>query len=348
MDTVMEAGTALPANASGTLRAAQALAGQGDFRGALAIAAEALRGGGPRDPALLSAMVRWRRDGFHTLPRRPRAAGWPPALPDPFPGAQGIPQIAAADLTPGILGGAIQHHGLLRVNGLASPEQAAALQAGIDRAMAGRDAEQAGTPGTDGYYERLAMHDMDGKRHWVEGGGAVWTADSPPMLFDVIELFREKGIIEQIATYMGEPPLLSVAKSTLRRVPVTSKTDWHQDGAFLGRGIKAVNVWLALTQCGVDSPGMDIVAQRLPYIVQTQSHGAYFDWSVGQGIVDVLEQGGAPVLTPEFMPGDALLFDQMMLHRTSVRPHMTKMRWAIESWFFAASDYPLEQVPLLV
>ena len=35
----------------------------------------------------------------------------------------------------------------------------------------------------------------------------------------------------------------------------TSNTDWHQDGAFLGKGIRALNVWVALTDCGVDAPG---------------------------------------------------------------------------------------------
>jgi ectoine hydroxylase-related dioxygenase (phytanoyl-CoA dioxygenase family) len=147
---------------------------------------------------------------------------------------------------------------------------------------------------------------------------------------------------------MGERPALSVAKSTLRRVQPTGGHDWHQDGAFLGRDVRSVNVWLALSDCGSTAPGMDVVGSRLPYILQTHSHGAYFDWSVGQGMVDILAEGGAPVLTPEFGPGDALLFDHMMLHRTSVKPGMTGTRWAIESWFFAPTCYPYDQIPLLV
>jgi hypothetical protein len=38
----------------------------------------------------------------------------------------------------------------------------------------------------------------------------------------------------------------------------------------------------------------------------------------------------------------------MTLHRTAVDPAtMTGERYAIESWFFAASTYPYEQVPIL-
>ena len=36
----------------------------------------------------------------------------------------------------------------------------------------------------------------------------------------------------------GERPALSANKATLRRVPVKTSTDWHQDGAFLGQDIR--------------------------------------------------------------------------------------------------------------
>ena len=47
-------------------------------------------------------------------------------------------------------------------------------------------------------------------------------------------------------------------------------------------------------------------------------------------------------------PGDAVLFDHLLLHRTGVDPSMTATRYATETWFFAPSAYPdpLKQVPL--
>src|SRR5438094_756451 len=69
-------------------------------------------------------------------------------------------------------------------------------------------------------------------------------------------------------------------------------------------------------------------------------------WSVGDSVVrDVAD--GAPILRPVFGPGDALFFDNMFLHRTAADPAMTEPRYAIESWFFAPSRYPDDQVPLV-
>jgi len=327
--------------------AAWNFARQGDIPAAIATAVRCARE--TQDTTLLAELVKWRREAFTHVSHPPGPASWPPELPDPFPGHNGIPAIAAADLTAEILGGAILHHGSLRVNGLVSPARAETLRQGTDRAMAARDDAHAGRPASDpGWYVPLDAPTLENSRNWVESSGAVWTADCPPMLFEVIEAFRDAGVIDHIADLMGERPVLSVGKSTLRRVPVTTGTDWHQDGAFLGRDVRSVNVWLALSPCGVDAAGLDVVGRRLPYIVQTGSHGAHFEWAVGPGLVDMLASGGAPVEAPAFAAGDALLFDHMMLHRTGIRPGMTRERWAIESWFFAPSNYPAEHVPLLV
>jgi hypothetical protein len=327
--------------------AAFRLAAQGDYAAAIEHGMRAVRD--RPDAELLSAMAVWRRDAFGRMTHPAGPAVWPPSLPDPFPGVAGIPAIEASALTAEILGGAILHHGSLRVNGLVKPDVVERLKAGIDRAIAAQDEANAGRPDADGnWYSPLDVPSLTKARQWSQGCGAVWTADSPPMLEAVIGALRECGVLDAIAGLMGERPALSVAKSTLRRVQPTGGHDWHQDGAFLGRDVRSVNVWLALSNCGSTAPGMDVVGSRLPYILQTHSHGAYFDWSVGQGMVDILAEGGAPVLTPEFGPGDALLFDHMMLHRTSVKPGMTGTRWAIESWFFAPTCYPYDQIPLLV
>lgn len=334
------------ADLSQDAEAAWRLARHGDLPGAIAAATAVLRRTG--DTALLGALPEWRRQAFSQVAHPAGPATWPPNLPDPFPGCTGIPAISAAELTAAVLGGAILHHGSLRVNGLVAPHDADALRNGIDRALAARDDHYAGRPTTDpGWYKQISVP-IDGRRTWIEGTGAVWTADCPAMLFKVIDAFSRAGAIDCIAELMRQRPALSVGKSTLRRVPHDTGTDWHQDGAFLGRDVRSVNVWLALSPCGVDAPGLDVVSRRLPYIVQTGSHGSAFDWSVGPGMIKLLEEGGAQVESPEFAPGDALLFDHMMLHRTGAGAAMTRPRWAIESWFFAPSHYPPEQVPLLI
>jgi mannose-6-phosphate isomerase-like protein (cupin superfamily) len=48
-----------------------------------------------------------------------------------------------------------------------------------------------------------------------------------------------------------------------------------------------------------------------------------------------------------FGPGDVLLFDHLLLHRTASGPEMTRDRHAMETWLFAPSTYPEGQIPLV-
>ena len=162
----------------------------------------------------------------------------------------------------------------------------------------------------------------------------------------IVEALRfEKVVPADRLLHLGERPVLAAKKFTLRRVPLAQTADWHQDGAFLGRDIRAVNVWVALSPCGEDSPGLDVVARRMPDIAPTGTEGAWFDWSVGAPVVDRVAEG-APIQRPIFEAGDAMLFDDMLLHRTAIDPEMTRERYAIESWFFAPSRYPGDQIPV--
>ena len=108
-----------------------------------------------------------------------------------------------------------------------------------------------------------------------------------------------------------------------------------------------MNLWIALTDCGVDAPSMDMVPRRLDYIVPTGTEGAVFTWSVSKAAIAEACDGGEPTHL-HFKAGDAIVFDEMNLHRTSTLPGMSKPRYAIEAWFFAPSCYPLDQLPLLL
>ena len=185
-------------------------------------------------------------------------------------------------------------------------------------------------------------------RTFVNKGSGTWLADSPRLLFDLIETFEAAGMRSTVTGYLGERPAISVNKATLRRAAPTVSTEWwHQDGAFLGEGIRALNVWLALTDCGRDAPGMDVVARRLNGVVESGTEDADFEWSVGRRLVDRVSEGR--ISRPVFRAGDALLFDHLCLHKTAASEDMTKTRYATETWFFAPSAYPdpQRQVPLV-
>ncbi len=262
---------------------------------------------------------------------------------------QGIPVIDAADLGPAVARTAIEGHGCVHVRGLLDAEQSQRLAEGIDLAFAGYDGE-AGDRDASPWYHPFAPsagYKLGGGRKWNRAGGAIWAADSPRMMFELLDAYERAGLREVIGSYLGERPAMSMNKSVLRRVPPdTQGADWHQDGAFLGSEIRSLNVWVALSDCGRDAPGMEIVPKRLDEIAETGTAGANFDWSVGTAVV---ERVAAPegTVTPEFRAGDALLFDHMNLHRTAADPSMTRSRYAIETWFFAPSVYPEKQVPLV-
>jgi hypothetical protein len=58
--------------------------------------------------------------------------------------------------------------------------------------------------------------------------------------------------------------------------------------------------------------------------------------------------GVTTILRPIFVPGDALFFDELFLHKTGSDPDMPNPRFAIENWFFGASGFPLDYAPIAV
>jgi len=280
-----------------------------------------------------------------TAPPLPEPGACPPT--DTWP-----PAIDRDELTAALLHSSIKAHGCLLVRRLLSRERAATFVEAIDRALAGYDARAAGAddPSHAVWYEPFVPRGslLDITRSWLREGGGVLMADSPRAFFDILDTYDEIGLLDIIGRAIGERPLLSLDKSTLRRVAHGDGIEWHQDGAFLGADIRAVNVWAALTHAGADAPGLDIVPTRLDRIVPTGSGDASFSWSVGTTVIDET-RGALPIARPVFEPGDALLFDGMLLHRTSSEPGMIGVRYAIESWFFAPSTFPSQQrFPLYV
>jgi hypothetical protein len=305
-----------------------------------------------RDARLEQRLVYLRHNAFADLVPASGLAVWPPSAPDLFETTTGLPEVSAGDLSAETLASGIIRHGCLLVRGLIAPPVVARLKDSIDEAFAALDAHSSGAPvsETTPWYSPFTAAPgysvVGGSRKWVTDGGGVWTVDSPRAMFEILEAFDEIGLAEPLTGYLGERPALSVKKWTLRRVPTTSGTNWHQDGAFLGEDIRTVNVWLTLSHCGDTAPSLDVVARRFDRLAETGTAGALFDWSVGEAVVERVADG-APILRPTFEPGDALFFDNMFLHRTGVDPSMTQTRYAIESWFFAPSRYPNDQVPLV-
>jgi hypothetical protein len=338
----------LPGGVAEVLAEAAALAEQGVFREAVdtLMAANRAEACAPIEERL----VELRHEAVATaFPPPTRSPSKVPET-DPFD-APGIPEVDARELTVDVLGAALAHRGSLLVRGLLDPETAEELRQDVVRALEACDAFRAGAPVTETspWYVPFEAHEGYSfgtlERTFSRVLGGVLSVESPRTLFDVISAFNEAGIGNLLDEYFGEWPAISAKKSTLRLATPESPTEWHQDGAFLGSDTRTVNVWTALTDCGVDAPGVEVFARPFDDIVRTGGETARFDWSVSPDQAEQLQRGD--IERPTFSPGDALIFNQLTLHRTGLSPSMTKDRYAIESWFFAPSTYPYEQVPIL-
>ena len=327
---------------------AERLAAEGRGLDAIRVLTEANQA--HRDPEVEQRLVTLRHEVFSSLSRR-RPEDLPAEVVAETPTVP-FTAIEPAALSPARLRAGLAQHGCVMVRGLIPPDRAEALASGIDRALDAFDTcaadpgRTAAPPWYSPFTPQAGEYRVGGRRGWVRASGALWTADSPRMFFELMELVDDTGIGALVESYFGERPALSANKCTLRRVPVDTNTNWHQDGAFLGRHVRTLNLWLALSPCGTDAPGLDVVPRRFDEVLPTGTDGALFDWSISPTLVEDAAGGPEAVLSPAFLPGDALLFDHLFVHRTGVTPGMTRERRAIETWFFAPSTYPEGQIPL--
>jgi hypothetical protein len=320
-------------------------------------------------PALERALVTTRfAAGQQAVRAVPPRGSWPPVHPDLFGDVDGVVEIEPHRLDAGTLGSAVTHHGCLIVRGLIDPATAERLRGNIDRSFEARRALEAGEMTADQAAPWYVPTDIGGKMHQFGRANYVRAIDSPRGLADLIGVFTRTGLLEAATGYLGERPAFSAHKANLRRTVAEGPNapppggDYHQDGAFLvhgaelpsgaprptiGHPIRTINAWTPLTACGEDAASIDLVPRRLPDVLPTGIDGALFDWTISPATAEGLA-GDRGIIRPHFEPGDVLLFDELLLHRTGYSTGMTQDRYATETWFFAPSTYPERQVPILV
>lgn len=257
-----------------------------------------------------------------------------------------VPEITPKELTAELLRGAILTNGCLLVRNLMPGDRAERLAGDIDRAFDVRASLDEGESDPDGFYDELEPEPPYSitERPWVAGAGGVLAADSPRLMFEMIDAFKQAGLGTVIESYLGERPAISAQKCTLRKATPEMPGAWHQDGKFLG-DVRSLNVWVSLSRCGDVAPSMDIVPKRIDHHLEAGGEGAALDIQVSDELAREAA-GEAGVVRPIFNPGDALLFDDLFLHQTGSDPSMPNPRYAIESWFFGPSAYPHGYVPI--
>jgi len=300
------------------------------------------------DHRIACRLVEVRHAAFSELPREPGRPEWPATFADPFPGERGVVEAPPGELSGDLLGGAITNHGCLRVNGLLRGTTAERLRDRIERAFEARERATEGAPVESAapwfvpYAPGRAKADGFGRDMFLR------VVDSPDALCDLVDVFTSTGVRRAVTDYLGERPAMIANKWVMRRSPTgVVLGDFHQDGAFLGEGIRTVDCWIALSHCGPGTgrPAMDVVPRRLDGILPP-GEGSAFSWSLAEQTVrEALPD--ASIVSPVFAPGDALFFDERLPHRTSVGTDLST-RYAIESWFVAPSSYPEKHLPLVL
>lgn len=279
-------------------------------------------------------------------PRTPAPLGEPPAS---LSYEQGMPACVLSEITPEIVRAAFAASGCLYVPNALDTETTGALREAVEEAQNACRTEQ---PDPRWYRQPKLptlkqVFDVAGARKFAHNSGGCLATDSPRAMFLILDMFERSGVTALVRNYLGEEPVLSASKFMLWRVSAGPEAGWHQDGRFLGKGmdIASLNVWTALTDCGESAPGMELVLDYPDHYIMAAPDSA-FDWAVSNSQVDEMRKR-VPVVIPRFRAGDMLMFDQWLLHRTSRRPDMPDTRYAIESWFFAPSVFPVGRTALL-
>jgi hypothetical protein len=301
-----------------------------------------------RDVELDRRVLRLRHlAGIQLLDQAPAAPEYVDPSFDSLANGSSPPEVAPQDLTPELLRAAILRHGCLLVRGLVDSGEALGLADDIDRAF---EARNAGGSAREGYYEEFSLEPPFGElpdRPWIQEAGGVLAVDSPKPTFDMLEAMNRAGLPGVVHAYLGERAVISAQKCTLRKVEPELPGAWHQDGKFLGQ-VRALNVWLSLSRCGDEAPGLDIVPRRIDHLLASGEEAGTVLWiHIPEELVEDAA-GDAGVVRPIFAPGDALFFDELFLHQTGSDPEMPKPRYAIESWFFGPSAFPSDYAPLAV
>ena len=170
----------------------------------------------------------------------------------------------------------------------------------------------------------------------------------------MLEVYRDSGLLASLREYLHDEPVLFAERVKLRHhraeVDKYASIPWHQDVNFFGDKAYGINCWAAVTSCGETNPGLAILPRRTEVRHGWNSEElAPLDYgnSLPEGMIEGLAKD-YPIEKPVLKPGDALLFDEMTIHRTNPRPWQQKEQIVAISWFFAASRFPGWGTPLIL
>jgi Phytanoyl-CoA dioxygenase (PhyH) len=230
---------------------------------------------------------------------------------DLFPEERGVPEVHGRDLSATCVDSALHHHGSLVVRGLLDEETVTRVRAHLHP-----DALRVVVP---------------------------VSAEVDAMVAGVASAYESSGLVGVVRDYLEEPPVASAHRIVVLRVSrETAGLGWHQDGQFFGI-VAALSVWTALDDCGLEGPSLGFVPRRVDHVI-TPGRMLMQDPKMDATVSELL--AGQPFAEPALRAGDALLFDEMTVHRSGTRALRAPHRDLMITWFFAPSRFPDAHTPL--
>jgi hypothetical protein len=294
--------------------------------------------------------LRWRAGGWAVREAKAKSPYHLEGAPELAP----PDEIQVSDLTPDIARAALARNGNLVLRGLIPQAAAEDFVQRIDRTVDGFQHvvknKGSGSQSADLGYIAFRppppdrKHVADNRKYLAVEEISALTVDSPLLFERLVHYLKASGIVSIAEQIFGERPVAAIQKSAMRRMPLGHPAGWHQDLGAVGAGTKAIALWIPFSPCGRDAAGFEFVRRRFNGPVP-QMNDSLMPWVIANDMVTSV-QDGADVVTPEFNPGDAMMFDQYSLHRGASYPHMTKWRWSIDTWLFAPSSVPSHITPM--
>ena len=232
---------------------------------------------------------------------------------DPF-GERGLPEISRNALTLEHVASGVLRHGALLVRGFLSNGQVEELRRFLDLGSS-----------------RLT-HGLDG------------TDTQASMLDALIAGYEQTGLLALAESYIGERPVGIPERTVVKRNERTRGLPWHQDSSFYRGKCGALNFWTALTPCGEQCPGLSVIPRRFETVIDPEQLAV----TPSKRMMTVAErlEKDEGAISPVLGPGDALIFDEMTVHRTSARHWDVPSRDVAITWFLAPSRFPIGFEPI--
>jgi len=242
---------------------------------------------------------------------------------DLFVGETGIPEVDAKDLTSETIASGLLFHGALMIRGLYNAEQIAFLTQ---------------------IAEQEHAHKVANPKNIV----------STFSFCHLMRVYEESGLLNAVKGYLGDDAIIAIERARLRYKGLnqTAGLSWHQDGSYFGEKCFALNCWAAVTECGRKNNGLSLVPRRnheqlgADAVKQAQNRFGKADLAYGNKVLKDYLPKNDGIKTPFFNAGDAIIFDEMTLHRTGKVKQITMPQIVSISWFFSLSRFPKFKTPL--